>query len=89
MSAGVQPEGFENYMADIRGASIRAVQVLGGYDDRIMIPSLIMALVSVVKIHVDEGRIPSMEFGINLVHEGIEALSDDYKRQMGGLDNGN
>lgn len=88
MSAGVQPEGFGNYMQDVRDASIRAVQVLGDYDQRVMLPALMMALVSVVRIHVEEGNFESMAFGMNIVHEGVDALAEDYVRDMEGLDNG-
>jgi hypothetical protein len=88
MSAGVKPEGFENYMADVHDASIHAIQVLGEYDQKVMIPALIMALSSVVRIYVDEGRFESMEHGMSLVHEGLKALVTDHKRDMDGLDNG-
>lgn len=89
MSAGVQPEGFDNYMMDVRDASVRAVQVLGEYDDKVMIPALIMALVSVVRIYVDEGRFESMSFGMGIVNDGLKALASDHVRDMDGLDNGN
>lgn len=88
MSAGVKPEGFENYMADVHDASIHAIQVLGEYDQKVMVPALIMALSSVVRIYVDEGRFESMEQGMSLVHEGLKALVTDHKRDMDGLDNG-
>lgn len=86
MSAGVKPEGFENYMLDVRDASIHAVQALGEYDQKVMIPALIMALASVVRMYVEEGRFESMEFGINMVHDGLDSLASDYGRD---LDNGN
>lgn len=86
MSAGVKPEGFENYMLDVRDASIHAVQALNEYDQKVMIPALITALASVVRIYVEEGRFESMDFGINMVHDGLDALVSDYKRD---LDNGN
>ena len=89
MSAGVQPEGFENFMLDIRDASIHAVQMLGEYDDKVMLPALMMALASVIRLYVEEGRFESMEFGMNMVHEGLDALASDYKRETEGLDNGN
>ena len=88
MSAGVQPEGFENYMLDVRDASIHAVQALGGYDDKVMLPALMMAIVSVVRIYVDEGRFESMEFGMGVVNDGMTALASDHKRDIDGLDNG-
>lgn len=88
MSAGVMPEGFENYMLDVRDASIHAVQVLGEYDDAVMIPALLMALSSVIRLYVDEGRFESMEFGMMVVHDGLEALAIDHNRDMEGLDNG-
>ena len=86
MSAGVQPEGFENYMLDVRDASIHAVQALGGYDDKVMLPALMMAIVSVVRIYVDEGRFESMDFGMGIVNEGMTALASDNKKD---LNNGN
>lgn len=89
MSAGVQPEGFTNYMLDVHTAAIHAIRAVGEYDQKVMIPALIMALTSVVKIYVEEGRFESMDFGINLVHEGLDALADDYKREMEGPENGN
>lgn len=89
MNAGVQPEGFENYMLDVRDASIHAVQVLGEYDQQVMIPALLMAIVSVVRIYVDEGRFESMEFGMGIVNEGLKALASDHVRDIEGLDNGN
>jgi hypothetical protein len=89
MSGGVKPEGFENYMADVHDASTYAIQMLGEYDQKVMIPALIMALASIVRIYVDEGRFESMEFGMNMVHEGLDALAIDHNRDMEGLDNGN
>ena len=90
MSAGVQPEGFENYMLDVRAASIHTLQMLNEeYDQKVIIPALIMALTSIVRMHVGEGRFENMEHGMNIVHEGLYALSDDVKRDMEGLDNGN
>jgi hypothetical protein len=88
MSAGVKPEGFENYMLDVHDASIHAVQALGEYDDKVMLPALLMAVASVVRIYVDEGRFESLEFGMDVVHEGLKSLSADHKRDMDGLDNG-
>lgn len=88
MSAGVQPEGFQNYLRDVHDASIHAVQMLGEYDEKIMLPALIMALTSVVRIYVEEGRFKNMEFGMSIVHQGLDALANDYKRDMEGLDNG-
>ncbi len=88
MSAGVKPEGFENFMADVHDASIHAIQTLGEYDDKIMLPALMMALASVIRLYVEEGRFESMEFGMNMVHEGLDALFTDHKRDMDGLDNG-
>jgi hypothetical protein len=86
MSAGVKPEGFENYMLDVRDASIHAVQALGGYDDKVMLPALMMAIVSVVRIYVDEGRFESMDFGMGVVSEGMTALAGDHKKD---INNGN
>ena len=88
MSAGVMPEGFENYMLDVRDASIHAVQALGEYEDAVMIPALIMALSSVIRLYVDEGRFESMDFGMGVVNAGITELAHDHKRDMDGLDNG-
>jgi hypothetical protein len=88
MSAGVMPEGFENYMLDVRDASIHAVQALGGYDDKVMLPALMMAIVSVVRIYVDEGKFESMDFGMGVVNAGITELAHDHKRDIDGLDNG-
>jgi hypothetical protein len=89
MSAGVMPEGFENYMLDVRDASIHAVQALGEYDDKVMLPALMMAIVSVVRIYVDEGKFESMDFGMGVVNAGITELAHDHKRDIDGLDNGN
>ena len=86
MSAGVQPEGFENYMLDVRDASIHAALALGGFDDKVMLPALMMAIVSVVRIYVDEGRFESMEFGMGVVNDGMTALASDHKKD---LNNGN
>jgi hypothetical protein len=88
MSAGVMPEGFENYMLDVRDASIHAVQALGEYDDKVMLPALMMAIVSVVRIYVDEGKFESMDFGMGVVNAGITELAHDHKRDIDGLDNG-
>ena len=88
MSAGVMPEGFENYMLDVRDASIHAVQALGEYDDKVMLPALMMAIVSVVRIYVDEGKFVSMDFGMGVVNAGITELAHDHKRDIDGLDNG-
>jgi hypothetical protein len=82
MSAGVQPEGFENYMLDVRDASIHAVQALGGYDDKVMLPALMMAIVSVVRIYVDEGRFESMDFGMKIVNDGMAELVSDHKKDI-------
>jgi hypothetical protein len=89
MSAGVKPEGFDNFMLDVRDASVHARQTLEEYDDKVMIPALIMSLASIIRTYVDEGRFESMEFGLNLVHEGLCALVTDHIRDMDGLDNGN
>jgi hypothetical protein len=59
---------------------------LGGYDDKVMLPALMMAIVSVVRIYVDEGRFESMEFGMGIVNEGMTALASDHKKD---LNNGN
>ncbi len=89
MSAGVQPEGFDNYMLDVRDASVYVVQALGEYDQKVIIPALIMALTSVVRIYVDEGRFESMEQGMSIIQEGLRALTSDHVRSSEGLDNGN
>jgi hypothetical protein len=73
-------------MLDVRDASIHAVQALGGYDDKVMLPALMMAIVSVVRIYVDEGRFESMDFGMGIVNEGMTALASDHKKD---LNNGN
>jgi hypothetical protein len=53
-----------------------------------MLPALMMAIVSVVRIYVDEGRFESMDFGMGVVSEGMTALAIDHNRDMEGLDNG-
>lgn len=88
MSAGVQPEGFNNFMLDVRDASIHAVHALDEYDQKIMLPALVAAIGAVIRIHVEAGRFESMEHGMEVVFDGLRALVKDHTRDMDGLDNG-
>lgn len=88
MSAGVLPEGMENFMADIREASVVALQSIYEYDRRVVMPALIMSLVSFVAAAVDDGSFEDMQQGMDLIHNGLDALVIDFLNERDGLDNG-
>jgi hypothetical protein len=88
MSAGVKPEGFDNYVLDVRDASTHVLHTLVDYDQKVMLPALMMALVSIVRFQVEEHHFSSMAHGMSIVEEGLRSLSSDAAREMDGLDNG-
>jgi|GEM_PF-5525203 hypothetical protein len=86
MSAGVRPEGFGEYMDTIRDASVTVIQSLGEYEQKVVVPALIMALVSACRSIADEEEAPSFEVMVSLIHEGIDSLANDFLK--GDIDNG-
>lgn len=87
MSAGARPEGFDGYMTTIREASVEVLQTLSDQEQRIWIPALIMSIVSVAKQYSEENEGLDFEAMVSLVHEGIDALTNDFIREE--LANGN
>jgi len=88
MSAGVLPEGMENFMAEVREASVLALQSMGDYDNRVIAPALIMGLVSFVAAGVDDGSFEDIQQGMDFIHNGLDALAIDFFNERDGLDNG-
>jgi hypothetical protein len=41
-----------------------------------------MAIVSVVRVYVDEGRFESMDFGMKIVNDGMAELVSDHKKDI-------
>lgn len=80
MTAGTRPEGFPEFLSEIREASILAVQSIERYDDRVYIPALIMALVSTARLLAEENEIPFSDM-VCMITEGMQALSNDYLRE--------
>lgn len=86
MSAGLRPEGFGEYMDTIRDASVAVIQALGDYEQKVVVPALIMSLVSACRGIADEEEAPSFEMLVSLAHEGIDSLASDFLK--GDIDNG-
>lgn len=83
MSAGVHPEGFDQYMEQVKEGALSVTQALHEVDQRVWIPSLIMAMVSIGRAHADESN-GEMQFEdmVLLMHGGIDALARDMMREM-------
>lgn len=88
MSAGVLPEGMGNFMADVREASVLALQSMEEYDRRVIAPALIMSLVSFIAAGVDDGTFEDIQEGMDFIHTGLDALAIDFFNERDGLDNG-
>ena len=80
MSAGIAPEGFNNYVDQIKEVADELLEVIEGYPIKMAAPSLIMAIVLVAAALSEEFGTDFMGH-INIMKEGIDALASDVNRQ--------
>lgn len=86
MSAGIRPEGFDMYMNSVHETATDIVQLATDRDQRIWIPSMILAMGTIAKAQsVETGA--DFEELMALIGEGLEALTIDFIRAE--VSNGN
>jgi len=80
MSAGLSPEGFQDYVGQIRLVAEEVLEVIEEYPIRMAAPSLIMAMVSVA-LGLAEEHGTDFSDHIKMMQEGLATLASDVKRE--------
>ena len=78
MSASTSPECFESYVEQVKYAGATALGALKEFPSQMHVPALIMALVTATKKMADQNEDREFSAYVSLVHEGIDALANDY-----------
>lgn len=78
---GIAIECFEEFKQAIDIAAGEVLSVLNNYDDRVAIPALVTAIVSVCKAISEETTAAPFDAMIDMAHQGIDAMKRDFIRE--------
>lgn len=78
---GMDMECFEDFKQAIDIAATELLVALNNYDERVAIPALITAIVSVCKAISEDATAAPFDAMIDMTHQGIEAMKRDFIRE--------
>lgn len=78
---GMDMECFEEFKKAIDVATADLLVTLNKHDDRVSIPALIAAIVSMCKAISEDSTAAPFDAMIEMTHQGIEAMKRDFIRE--------